>query len=532
MDSQKLKIILIAILTAFFALYLGMAAATAQVEAITWVVGVLGLVLLLAMGRHLWALVPLGLAFSGGISFLPGGPPVWWFATLAAGGMMVVRFLSRSQDFFIRFNALDLAILLQVIAVGQAWVRNPAGFSMFGGDTAGGRPYVAFAVAVVAYLLMSFVRTDMKTVRTIVLLTIMISIGDALLQLASQLVPALAAFVMPFYSGVSFDAAERGAEIDAMTERVNAGKEVGYALGFAMVSLYPPLTTVNPLYIFRFSGMCLAVAAIMFSGFRSAFGMLLMYFLTSLWLRRQYHQMVISAILCGMALFCLLISGTTVRALPMSAQRILSVIPFVQVEDRIRSGAHESSDWRFEMWKLALTTDRYIRNKLLGDGFGVSATEMRAQMDAVMGDKRRMQGVTLQETMLERGSFHGFHVETIRCTGVLGLILALVGMGIFLRYALVLIRHFKGHPYWGYVIFICLPYLITPFYYMLIFGSYRFGFIQFLAMAGMLKVLDNIRVRELAEARAQAAAPAAEPALAPVRSLPPGRLPQPAMRSR
>jgi len=77
MDFSKLKIIAIVVLASFCALYLGVAAATAQTEAIAWMVGVLGLVLLVALGRHVWVLVPLGLAFNGGLSFLPGGPPVW-----------------------------------------------------------------------------------------------------------------------------------------------------------------------------------------------------------------------------------------------------------------------------------------------------------------------------------------------------------------------------------------------------------------------------------------------------------------------
>jgi len=450
---------------------------------------------------------------------------------MVASGMMLARFLSRTNDLNFRFNFLDVAILLQIIAIGQAYVRNPAGLTFFGGDTAGGRPYIAYGMAFAAYFLVSFIKTDMKIIRIVVLLTILISLGDAFLQLFSQYLPGIAFMVMPIYSGVNFDATQ-GVEVDTMNDRVNSGKEVGSAIGLALVSLYPPMTTVNPFYPFRFIGMCLAVGFIMISGFRSVFGMLAIYFFMSMWVRRQRQQMVIAGMMAGMAALVIFLSGSLLQSLPSGAQRILSVLPFAQIDARKRENAQQSSEWRFEMWKLVLTSDRYISNKLLGDGFSISATEMRAQMDAVMGDKRRTAGMSLQDTMLERGSYHGFHVETIRHTGVFGLILALISMGIFLRYAVVLIRHFRSHPYWGHVIFICLPFLITPFYYMLIFGSYKIGFIQVVAMAGMLKVLDNIRVRELAEARATAAAPDSSRPAVPVRGLPPGRLPQPAMRSR
>jgi hypothetical protein len=102
---------------------------------------------------------------------------------------------------------------------------------------------------------------------------------------------------------------------------------------------------------------------------------------------------------------------------------------------------------------------------------------------------------------MARGSYHGFHVETIRFTGVLGLIAARISMGIFFNQALKLLRYFKGHREWGYIICICMPFLIYPFYYILVFGSYRSGFPVVLATAGLLKMLDNIRIREIAETR-------------------------------
>jgi hypothetical protein len=105
-------------------------------------------------------------------------------------------------------------------------------------------------------------------------------------------------------------------------------------------------------------------------------------------------------------------------------------------------------------------------------------------------------------------------------------------MGIFFKYALTLIRHFRGRQEFGYILFICMPYLIYPFYYMLVFGSYRNAFPVVLAGAGLLKILDTIRVRELAAARADAPVALREPSQTPLRALPPGRFPQPAMKFR
>ena len=47
---------------------------------------------------------------------------------------------------------------------------------------------------------------------------------------------------------------------------------------------------------------------------------------------------------------------------------------------------------------------------------------------------------------------------------------------------------------WGYVIFVCMPFLIAPFWYWLIFGSYRTGFSELIAMAAMVKVAYDLGV--------------------------------------
>jgi hypothetical protein len=320
-------------------------------------------------------------------------------------------------------------------------------------------------------------------------------------------------------------AMDNQATFEADANRLGAGKEIGQNLSLALFTFFPPVTCINPLYVFRFAMTLLALAMIFLSGFRSALGLMFIYFIVGSLVRRQYHQIMIAGIVGFLAMVFLISSGLTTQ-LPYGAQRILSELPFVRVEDHIRLNAERSTDFRVEMWTLALTTDRYISNKFLGDGFGLSASEQRSMLEAVMGDARaQSQGKGIDDFMV-RGSYHGFHVETIRFTGFFGLALALITLGIFFKQAITLIRHFKYHKEWGYIIYICMPYLIYPFYYMLVFGSYRNAFPVVLASAGLMKMLDNIRVRELA------AAPLQDSVKSPVRSMPLGRFPQPAMRTR
>lgn len=442
--------------------------------------------------------------------------------------MLLIRILMRRTDTFVfRLNALDFAIALQMLVIAQAYVRNPTGLSIFGGDVVGGKPYFTFIIAIISYALLSSIKTEMRVIKAAVIGFLLVSLADGMLTLLTQISPKVASLILPIYSGGDFGAAVEGTEIDTSEMRLTGGLNLAKALGLAAFTFYRPLTTLNPLKFVRFTLIASALILVMLSGFRSALGLILIYGVLGTIIRRRYSDLVIGGLAAILGLALIMGSGMS-RALPFGAQRILSVIPFVDVEDQAREDAEQSSDWRFEMWRLVLFTDRYIHNKLLGDGFGYSADELRAALDSAMGDNRRLSGANLQDVMMAKGSYHGFHVETIRFTGFLGLIAALVAMGIFFKYALSLIRHFRGRQEFGYILFICMPYLIYPFYYMLVFGSYRNAFPVVLAGAGLLKILDTIRFRELATARAEPPLP--QPSQSPVRSLPPSRFPQPSAR--
>jgi hypothetical protein len=532
-DSSKIKALIIILVAGLAALYLGIAAATAQTTAIAWVVGALAVVFVLSLGKHVWILIPIMLPLQGVINAIPGAPSPWWAAMAIVGGIYALRFLMRrTETMQFRMTWLDFAILIQIIAVGQAYIRNPTGLLLMGGEMAGGKPYFIFGFAFVAYALLSVTLTDLRMIRWVVICAILVSIADSSLLVLSQIFPFIGAAAIPIYSNVVF-ATSMGnqAAFEAEVGRLEGGKEVGQNLGLALFSLFPPVTCINPVYIFRFTMTLLALAIILLSGFRAALGLMMIYFVVGCLIRRQYHQLIISGTAGLLGMVFLIASGLTTK-LPYGAQRILSELSFVQVQDHIRLNAEHSTDFRTEMWVLALTTDRYIKNKFLGDGFGLSASEQRSMLEAVMGDQRAQSQSRGLDDFMARGSYHGFHVETIRFTGLIGLIAALISMGIFFKSALKLIRHFEGRPEWGSIIYICMPFLIYPFYYMLVFGSYRTAFPVVLASAGLLKMLDNIRVRELAAARAALPEAVSDSSPSHPRGLQRGRFPQPAMKTR
>jgi hypothetical protein len=125
-------------------------------------------------------------------------------------------------------------------------------------------------------------------------------------------------------------------------------------------------------------------------------------------------------------------------------------------------------------------------------------------------------------------------------TGYVGLLAVLILLGVFWRHAWSHIQYFRGRPEWGFVLFVCVPFLIYPFYAMLVFGDYSFGLPKYLIIAGFLKMLWNIRYAEAREFAYQRQLEANEAAVLPAqrserrerRERPLRGLPAPAMKAR
>jgi len=496
MDSSKIKALIIVVLALFFALYLGIAAATAQTEALIWVGGGLFLATCLLLGKNVWILIPATLGMQGGLNFIPGSPAPWHFMTAVVGIFFLLRWLTRVQKIHLRWSGMETAILLVTLTILQAFLRNPTGLSILGGDFAGGKSYFVFGIAMIAYFLISTAESDIKTWRWAVIAYIVFALGDATIAAISGLSPAFASYMIRFYSNVSFAAANTiNYSGDAMETRITELATFGSILGMIACCFWRPVAALDLRKPWRILIALAAVGFTLFGGFRGSAVRLFTNFVMSSVLRRKYLD-VLLVFFGGAFLLAALLIAVPTQNLPYSVQRILTILPGVQVDSKIASDAEASSELRFEMWKLVLTTDRYISNKLLGDGFQFSASEMAAREARMFGDYRMTGGMTPEEMFLATGSYHGFHAETIRFTGVIGLIAATAALIVFAVFAHRCINYYRGEREWGTVLFICMPFLIHPLWYWLVFGAYKSDFAEIIATAGMIKLLYSLRLTE------------------------------------
>ena len=122
MDSSKIKLIIILALALFGALYLGIAAATAQMEAVLWVVGGLGLTICIALGRRIWVLMPF-MTSIGLVLPIQGNFSTMFIAQILVIGFCSILFLMRKLPMIIRFTELEFWSLMFILCVVQVYLR-------------------------------------------------------------------------------------------------------------------------------------------------------------------------------------------------------------------------------------------------------------------------------------------------------------------------------------------------------------------------------------------------------------------------
>jgi hypothetical protein len=235
--------------------------------------------------------------------------------------------------------------------------------------------------------------------------------------------------------------------------------------------------------------MFLALFFVGMAGFRNSLFQAGFYILLATYLWDKGLGVFRMAVILAAAL-ALAIALQTIHPLPNSIQRSLSFIPGPWSE-QIKEGSKESTDWRVEMWKIALTTDRYIKNKWIGDGFGFSALELQIMQSANFGGVGFIGEDAQKEAFMVQGSFHSGPLSSIRFAGYIGLLAILMMLVAIAVYAVNMLKLAWNTPYRPLAILLVLGAVYGPFVFILIFGEYRDTLPTTFFSCGMLKMLHN-----------------------------------------
>jgi hypothetical protein len=451
----------------------------------------------LGLKQNAWLLIPLCSGLGGTIG---GGRLPASIAEMSVAfcfGLFVLFKALKVIPKFPRLNWCDKLLICNLLYLATVFARNPVGVDFMRSNLIGGRPYFAILLACCGFWVLQHVTIKPKLAMILPALMCLGSVVNAVSGLVGFFSPSLGYRLATLYSGFI-----PGSEANPM-EPVDTGRveRHQYLAGFGVEVGKAAISYANIFKLIFFQNIFLSacffasLVAILLSGFRSnLIGWLFAIALAS-YIRGGVRQIVplVAAGFAGVVMIVVL--QTAGLQVPLAAQRALSFIP-ISWDSRASVDAKGSVDWRLDMWRLALTTDRYIKNKVLGDGFGYDPSELRAW--AAKASLRMESSESLQDYFMITGDYHSGPVSCIQFVGYAGLILFTALLIANARYAWKIIESAKKTAFFPLALFSGIVAIYHPICFWLVFGGYGGDFIQAIFTLGMLNLIDRSIKKEKA----------------------------------
>jgi hypothetical protein len=489
-DIKKLGIFVITGLGILFAFLAGNYVADEDYGSLLAVIGgVTAASIFFGMGRRLYLLIPICWGLTGKIGVLPIPFSIAQLVIIASSAYFIADFIFQKRTEKAPFETIDLWIWINLLYLVTVFFRNPVGFAFLGSsERVGGKPYVDIILATMAYLILSRVRITPDYARKLPLWILVVVSFSAFTGAVALFAPQVGIILGQAYSSFAPDSLV--VDVKAGETRFGFFSPLGTTLILYVVAQTNPLSLIH----FRHLGsLCLYLSGlvlIFLSGFRNAIISTILYTTLSTFLRDRFLGMLkIAFAVVVIVIGAISLSFTNIE-LPKTAQRALCFLPGNWDPEAV-SDAKDSSEWRFEMWEIALTSEKYIRNKIFGDGFGYMRSDYERARLIQSGYSSLMEGEARQEMFLLDGDFHSGPISTIRFVGYVGLALILPLLYLQIRMAWRLARSSMQTDYQMCVFFYCLPIIIQPLFFLFVFGDYRNDLVTLLFSVGIMKSLKK-----------------------------------------
>jgi len=494
LNTRKLGLILVMGLGILFALFAGNYVAEEDYTPIAAVLGFLVVVtMIFGVGQSIYALIPICWGLTGKISVLPLPFDVRQLVIILACGLFIPAIIFKSKMRKPTFESIDLWIWINLLYIASSFIRNPVGVAAIGGSArVGGKPYVDVILGLMAYLMLSRFRITSKFASALPMYIVFVSAFTAFAGGIGMLVPSFGFVLGKFYSAFIDTSYYAGGDA---VQAVVGETRLGFLSGFGSSLILFCISSVNPLQLIRIHNLrllifyCSGFIMILLGGFRNGIIAAALQTAVAIFIRDRFVGIVKFLFLS----FCIAVGGILLSYssvnLPYTFQRALCFLPG-NWDEIAKSDAKGSSEWRFEMWKIALTSDKYIKSKFLGDGFGFLREDFERGVDMMYGRTSLAANEVEQEQYLLDGDYHSGPVSSIRFVGYLGLVLFMILLVKSAFYATSLIRKSMGTPFEKISLFLGIPIIIFPIFFVFVFGDYRTGIVDLLYYVGMMKLLN------------------------------------------
>ncbi len=508
------------------AVVIGNAVGSSDMRMVAGVIAVIpAAVIFVKLKTNIWVLLPITWYLTGRLPWLPLPFTVRDLCFMAVILFFTLFFATRALPWRRKVGLLDYLIYINLAYLATVFARNPVGFWAMQSSMVGGRPYFEIGLAFGAFMILSRVQISDFVAKVFPLLFVIPSWASGILDVVGRLSPQTGYLLNSIYSGVA--AGVQGVA-GAMQEQTQIGETRLVGLQFAGLSSvlglcarYNPITLISPLYPWRVVLLAVAFGAIFLSGFRSVLLFGLAAFVLSAVLRgRSKDLWAASAAMLAVVVLLISLQGSVLQ-LPRTMQRALSWIPG-DWDQAALVDAEESSRWRFEMWQWAWEDDRILRDRVWGQGFGLSIDDMNliaASMLSGMGGSSLLGGSDRENFMIT-GAFHNGPLSTIKYIGAVGLALYYPLMCYMAILAWRVCIRARGTKALSLALFVGIPIIYEPFNFIFIFGGLDSNYPQILFWAGLLNMtqryVENFKPSVQGEAQS-----ISRPAAWPVREVQP-----------
>jgi len=478
----------------FLALYFGILVATDQLETLFWFSLAGGLLLCVWLGKNIWLLIPTTMYLNLSFPWLPGGFPPSQIAILVVLVWSLLLIMMRRLPLDLKMTHIEFAAIILLLSIFQCYVRNPVGMASMGSDQVGAKPYFNVGIALIGAIMLASIRVTPDRLR----LTVKCMLGGSIFSFATNFLAYLSptvASVTGRYFGAwgSINAEAFGGAVDitapvdsTAATRIESAVEGGTLISRWLASKYNPIRALmHPgwgimlLLACGFAGMSGFRNVLISVGFTLAFA-------TYYWGK---GRSLFAAMIVGGVAYLLLNLVNVVVPLPPNVQRSLTFLPGTW-GDEYKLDAEHSTKWRTDMWKLALFTDRYIQNKFLGDGLGMTMKEFHFLQSLATMSYGLSEDLSQERAMITQ-AYHSGPVQTIRVTGYVGLLILLYAMGVVSVSAHRLIIRSRGTPWFGPIMFLTLHMVWHPIFFTLVFGAFKEDVPALLLNMGILRLLQR-----------------------------------------
>jgi hypothetical protein len=486
-NVTKLAVIPLVLL---IALYLGVGVASSQTEVLGVVGGATILGLIGILGSRIWLLIPLVMFSNLFFRWIPGNLALRELAFAMTIFGVVILTLTRKLKFQVQFGFAHLMGLLIILCIVQVYLRHPTGMAVFGAGSVGGRAYFIVGLAAIGCLILSTIKVPPKDLLSARKFAVAGGIFTIIVQWISYIPGLGLPMALALGTGnLSF------MDDSSAPKSEGAGRNVA---GSATAQALPPIivgftSPIRALLANRWTFIvAFAIFAALISGFRSQLALAALTFAFGIFYWNGIRG-VIAGAMVGIVSLIFLIAINAFYPLPGKVQRALSFLPG-SWEQRYVDEGKDSTDWRVAIWEEALLTDRWIENKILGDGLGFTKEELSMQQGLQDGSMSLggFGGLSDQQvTILVNGDYHSGPVSLVRTIGYVGLVIFIIAILVLGVACHRLLRRYRGSPHFGILAMFLVPAIVHPIYFLFIFGGFSLDLPFFFLNLGFYGLLKN-----------------------------------------